>query len=270
MARRARPWIQRKYSRAGGRRRQADAVARHAARGGLRGCGLRASRRSASPRPGPTSLPATCTSTSWRARRCAGADAAGGKGVLFNTITVSDGISMGSPGHALFAGVARGDRRLHRDRGGRRGLRRLRGHRRLRQEHARLRHGHRAPESPGGVRLRRHHPPGREAARHRLGVRGGRRACGRHASRMRNCSKSSAPRSPVPAAAAACTPPTPWPRRSKRWACRCPTAPRRRRSGSAKRDDCRRAGAAVVRAGARRHHARATSSRARRSRTPSP
>src|SRR6266478_5444056 len=27
-----------------------------------------------------------------------GADASGGKGVLFNTITVSDGISMGSPG----------------------------------------------------------------------------------------------------------------------------------------------------------------------------
>ena len=27
-----------------------------------------------------------------------GANAAGGKGVLFNTITVSDGISMGSPG----------------------------------------------------------------------------------------------------------------------------------------------------------------------------
>src|ERR1044071_1932970 len=27
-----------------------------------------------------------------------GADGAGGKGVLFNTITVSDGISMGSPG----------------------------------------------------------------------------------------------------------------------------------------------------------------------------
>lgn len=29
---------------------------------------------------------------------CAGADEAGGKGVLFNTITVSDGISMGTPG----------------------------------------------------------------------------------------------------------------------------------------------------------------------------
>src|SRR3990167_4928918 len=28
----------------------------------------------------------------------AGADAAGGKSVLFNTITVSDGISMGTPG----------------------------------------------------------------------------------------------------------------------------------------------------------------------------
>src|SRR5499425_3535024 len=29
---------------------------------------------------------------------CAGVDAAGGKSVLFNTITVSDGISMGTPG----------------------------------------------------------------------------------------------------------------------------------------------------------------------------
>src|ERR1700746_2141256 len=29
---------------------------------------------------------------------CAGGDAAGGKSVLFNTITVSDGISMGTPG----------------------------------------------------------------------------------------------------------------------------------------------------------------------------
>lgn len=29
---------------------------------------------------------------------CAGADAAGGKGIVFNTITVSDGISMGTPG----------------------------------------------------------------------------------------------------------------------------------------------------------------------------
>ena len=71
----------------------------------------------------------------------AGADAAGGKSVLFNTITVSDGISMGSPGHALLAGVARGHRRFDRDGGRCRGLRRLRGDRRLRQEHARLRDG---------------------------------------------------------------------------------------------------------------------------------
>ena len=33
-----------------------------------------------------------------RARRRAGADAAGGKSIMFNTITVSDGISMGTPG----------------------------------------------------------------------------------------------------------------------------------------------------------------------------
>ena len=30
---------------------------------------------------------------------------------------------------------------------------------------------------------------------------------------------------PRPARAAACTPPTRWPRPSKRWACRCPTTP---------------------------------------------
>ena len=59
--------------------------------------------------------------------------------------------------HALLAGVARSDRRLDRDGGGCRRLRRLRRHRRLRQEHAGLRHGDRAPQSPGGVRLRRHH-----------------------------------------------------------------------------------------------------------------
>ena len=35
-----------------------------------------------------------------------GADAAGGKAVIFGTITVSDGISMGTPRHALFARLA--------------------------------------------------------------------------------------------------------------------------------------------------------------------
>ena len=65
---------------------------------------------------GATSRPATCTSASWRARPAAGVDAAGGKSVLFNTITVSDGISMGTPGHALLAGLARDHRRLDRER----------------------------------------------------------------------------------------------------------------------------------------------------------
>ncbi len=39
-------------------------------------------------------------------RVAAGADEAGAKAVTFNTITVSDGISMGTPGHALFAGIS--------------------------------------------------------------------------------------------------------------------------------------------------------------------
>jgi hypothetical protein len=86
----------------------------------------------------------------------------------------------GLAGHALFAGVARGDRRFDRDRGRCRRLRRPGRHRRLRQEHARLRDGHRAAEPAGGVRLRRHHSSRRAAARYRLGVRGGRRhAAGR-------------------------------------------------------------------------------------------
>jgi dihydroxy-acid dehydratase len=91
----------------------------------------------------------------------AGANEAGGKAVIFNTITVSDGISMGTPGHALLAGLARGDRGLHRDRGRRPGLRWPGDDRRLRQEHARLHDGHRAPRPTGRVRLRRHDPPWR-------------------------------------------------------------------------------------------------------------
>ena len=123
----------------------------------------------------------------------------------------------GIAGHALLAGVARGHRRFDRDGGRCRGLRRLGRDRRLRQEHARLRDGDRAAEPAGGIRLWRHHPARRPAARHRFGVRGGRRTRGRHASAMRSCSRSSAPRSRARAAAAACTPPTPWPRRSRRW-----------------------------------------------------
>ncbi len=48
--------------------------------------------------PGARSRPATCTSTSSREHAAAGVDGAGGKAVIFNTITVSDGISMGTEG----------------------------------------------------------------------------------------------------------------------------------------------------------------------------
>ena len=110
-------------------RQVVDGVKQTPSRAMLRAVGFRdedfPSRRSASPRPGARSRPATCTSTVLAREAAAGADAAGGKSVLFNTITVSDGISMGSPGHALLAGVARGHRRFDRDRGGRRRLRRL-------------------------------------------------------------------------------------------------------------------------------------------------
>ncbi len=80
----------------------------------------------------------------------------------------------GHAGHALFARLARGHRRFDRDGRRRARLRRPRRDRRLRQEHARLHDGDRAARPAGGVRLRRHDPPGREAARRRLRFRGGR------------------------------------------------------------------------------------------------
>ncbi|MGC4017646.1 MAG: dihydroxy-acid dehydratase [Luteolibacter sp.] len=60
-----------------------------------------------------------------------GADAAGGKAIIFNTITISDGISMGTEGMKVLARLPRGDRGLDRDRGRLRGHGRLRGDRRL-------------------------------------------------------------------------------------------------------------------------------------------
>ena len=85
-----------------------------------------------------------------------GAEAAGGKAIIFNTITISDGISMGTEGmkYSLVSREVIAD--SIETVVGCPGLRRLRGHRRLRQEHARLPHGDGAPESPGGVRLWRH------------------------------------------------------------------------------------------------------------------
>ena len=55
-------------------------------------------RRSGSPRPGRNVTPCNMHIGELAREACAGVDAAGGKSVLFNTITVSDGISMGTPG----------------------------------------------------------------------------------------------------------------------------------------------------------------------------
>ena len=70
------------------------------------------------------------------------ADAAGGKGVIYNVITVSDGISMGTEGmkyslvsREVIADSVENGFRLH-------GPRRHHRHRRLRQEHAGAAHGH--------------------------------------------------------------------------------------------------------------------------------
>ena len=221
---------------------------------------------------GATSPPATCTSPSWRARPAPGADAAGGKGVLFNTITVSDGISMGTPGmrYSLVSREVIAD--SIETVVGRGGLRRLRRHRRLRQEHARLRHGDRAAQPPGGVRLRRHHSPGS--------------ASGATSSR---CSRRSAPappaRSPTRELLEVERTAIPGPGQLRRHvhrqhhglgdrgarACRLPG---QLRAGSGRRGRSATTaavpGEAVVQLVERGHRGRATSSRARRSRTPSP
>ena len=56
------------------------------------------SRSSASPRPGAWSRRATCTFDKLALEAENGANAAGGKAIIFNTITISDGISMGTEG----------------------------------------------------------------------------------------------------------------------------------------------------------------------------
>ena len=189
----------------------------------------------------------------------AGADAAGGKSVLFNTITVSDGISMGSPGmrYSLVSREVIAD--SIETVVGRRRLRRPRRHRRLRQEHARLRDGHRAPESPGGVRLRRHDPPGRAAPRHRLGVRGGRRARRRQDQRRAADSRWSAPRFPGPGSCGGMYTANTMASAIEALGLSLPDSSAQEAVGEAKRDDCRRAGEAVVKLLQRGHPAVATS-----------
>ncbi len=132
----------------------------------------------------------------------AGVDDAGAKSVLFNTITVSDGISMGSPGmrYSLVS------REIIADSietvVGAEGFDGFVAHRRLRQEHAGLRDGDGASGPPGGVRLRRHDSSGRASVA--TSCRSSRRSARtpRARSPMRSCSKWSERRFPVPAAAA--------------------------------------------------------------------
>ncbi len=179
-----------------------DGVKQTPSRAMLRAVGLQrratsASRRSASRRPGARSRRATCTSTSWRARRRPAPTPPAARASIFGTITVSDGISMGTPGmrYSLVSREVIAD--SIETVVGRAGLRRLRRDRRLRQEHAGLHDGDRAARPAGGVRLRRHDPAGREEARHRLGVRGRRRARARRDQR-RAAARRRAHRDPGP------------------------------------------------------------------------
>ena len=178
-----------------------------------------------------------------------GRRSAGGKAVIFNTITISDGISMGTPGHEIFARLARGDRRLHRDRG------------RLRRASTAWWPSAAATRTcpgalmaiarlnrPARVRLRRHDSARlREPARHRLGVRGHRRARERA-------------RSPTPSSNPSSVRAIPGPGFVRRHVHRQHHGQRhrsarhepaeqlraRRRLRPQSADDCRRAGAAVV------------------------
>ena len=88
--------------------------------------------------------------------RAHGVERGGGKAVIFNTITISDGISMGTEGmkYSLVSREVIADSIETVD--GLRRFRRARGDRRLRQEHARLPDGDGAAEPPRGFRLRRH------------------------------------------------------------------------------------------------------------------
>ena len=127
-----------------------------------------------------------------------GAEAAGGKSTIFDTITVSDGISMGTPGmrYSLVSREVIAD--SIETVVGAQGFDGLVAHRRLRQEHARLHDGDRAARPARRLRLRRHDPAGRRAPRHRLGLRGRRRARARRHRRTASCATSSARAIPGP------------------------------------------------------------------------
>ena len=179
----------------------------------------------------------------------------------------------GPRGHALLAGVARGDRRLGRDRDDGRAPRRLGAARRLRQEPAGHADGGGAARPRRGLPVRRldHAGPGRRQATSRSSTPSRRSApaCA-GSSPERRSTRSSARSVRARAPAAACSPPTRWPRSPRRWACRCPgsaapPAVDRRRDGFA-----HKSGEAVVGLLRQGHHRAPDHDAARRSRTPSP
>ena len=89
---------------------------------------------------------------------------AGGTPMEFNTVTISDGITMGTEGMKASLDLSRSDRRLNRARRARQPVRRHRLHRRLRQEHAGNDHGDGAARHSGHDALRRQSiAPGRLA-----------------------------------------------------------------------------------------------------------
>ena len=115
-----------------------------------------ASRSSASRTATATSRRATSGSAELAAAAAEAIRTAGGMPQTYGTITISRRHLDGHRGHEVLAGVARGDRRLDRDRLARADARRRARGRRLRQEHAGRADRARAPRHPGDLRLRRH------------------------------------------------------------------------------------------------------------------
>ena len=204
-----------------------DGVKQAPSRAMLRAVGFhrrrfRTSRRSASRRPGAWSRRATCTSTRWPTRPRWAPTKPAARAVLFNTITVSDGISMGTPGmrYSLVSREVIAD-----------SIETVVG---AEGFDGFVAIGGCDKNMPGCVMaMARLEPagvfvyggtiqPGRRNAATSSRVRSRRRARQRQRSSTRSCRRSSARRFPAPAPAAACTPRTRWPRRSKRSACRLP------------------------------------------------
>ena len=205
---------------------------RHAARRRAWATTTGASRRSASRRRGTRSRPATCRCDRLAKKAKDGVRGADGFPLEFGTISVSDGISMGHSGmhyslvsreviadsvetvfraEQLDGGVllAGCDKSLP-------GM--LMAAARLDVAAVFLYAG---STLPGQARRPRRHDHRRVRGRRRLPGRAHQPRRGRPRSRRRSA-RARAP-------AAACTPPTRWPARPRRWACRCPAAPPRPR-----------------------------------------